>query len=55
MKRFAQSVAFGLLAMGVAVGITSIVCGPWSAAPLFFLATSGCVIGMCELFGYDVG
>jgi hypothetical protein len=55
MKRVFQTVAFGLLAVGFAVSAAGVVFAPWYAGLVFAGAAGGCVIGMAELFGYDVG
>jgi hypothetical protein len=55
MKTLLKSVAFGLLAVGAAVAVTGAVFAPWYAGLVFGLAACGCVLGMAELFGYDIG
>jgi hypothetical protein len=40
---------------GAAVAVTGVVFAPWYAGIASGLAACGCVLGMCQLFGFDVG
>lgn len=55
MKTFLKSVAFGLLGIGAVFAVFGAAFAPWYAGLVFAGAAGGCVIGMAELFGYDVG